>query len=235
MSAETGTMNHLLVAPEDWDNYWNKKNRGGILYALVAEFYRKFIIRPHLNRFIRKNFSAQSVLLHAGCGSGQVDRDIKEEYRLIGLDFSKRGLEVYQETNSGKCQTLLSDITKIDLPDESVDGVYNLGVMEHLNDREILQSMREFHRVLKPGGRIVLFWPPEYGLSVLFFKALRKVAWVLTLGRDVKFHPDEISRIPSKEKAYEWVSGGGITPLSYSFGPKDLFTYSVIVGEKPLK
>lgn len=69
MNADSSTS---LVDTQGWNEYWNRKNLGGTWYALVAAFYRKFIIRPHLNRFIYKYFAKNSALLHAGCGSGVV-------------------------------------------------------------------------------------------------------------------------------------------------------------------
>lgn len=220
----------LLSASREWDDYWNKKNRGGWLYGIVAEFYRKFIIRPTLNRVLRKNFPSGAQLIHAGCGSGQVDADIAADFKITGVDISPRALELYQESNP-RGSVLLSSIFQIRLPDASVDGVYNLGVMEHLTDEEIQTSLIEFHRILKVGGKVVLFWPPEYGLSVLFFKALRGIIKLVS-GKDVKFHPDEISRVQSRGWVTERVQQAGYAVTSYEFGPRDVFTYSIIVGQK---
>ena len=43
------------------------------IYDFIASFYRKYIIKRPLNFFIKKYFKPQSEILHAGCGSGQVD------------------------------------------------------------------------------------------------------------------------------------------------------------------
>jgi len=49
------------------------------------------------------------------------------------------------------------DITRIEYPDDTFDVIYCSHVLEHvLEDR---QAMREFHRVLKPGGWAVLQVP----------------------------------------------------------------------------
>jgi hypothetical protein len=85
--------------------------------------------------------------------------------------------------------------------------------------------------VLKKDGRIVLFWPPEFGLSVLFFKALTVVFRLFGKG-NVKFHPDEITRVRSRAHAYGILEQAGFRVVEYSFGPRDLFTYAVIAAEK---
>lgn len=216
-----------------WDIYWNKKNRGGLVYALIAEFYRKCIIRPNLNRFIHKYFIPGSTLLHAGCGSGQVDTDLNHDYKLIGLDFSEVALQIYKQTQQGRCETLHSSAFDIQLPDKSVDGVYNLGVLEHFSQEEIQKSLAEFRRILKDKGKLVIFWPPEFGVSVLFFKFLRGSIRLL-FRKDVKFHPDEISRLKSKAEAYQIFQAAGFRVVEYSFSLKDVWTYSIIVAEKSL-
>lgn len=223
-------MSDLVLEKAEWDEYWNKKNRGGILYSLVAEFYRKVIIRPNLNHFIRKYFKPGATLLHAGCGSGQVDKDICQDYKIIGMDISKRALEIYKETNTTG-DTLLSSIFSIQMPEKSLDGIYNLGVMEHFTEDQIQLTLLEFKRVLKDNGHIVLFWPPEFGLSVLFFKFMVK-ATKLLFRKDVKFHPDEISRVQSQSSVTALLKKGGFDVAEYSFGPRDVFTYSIIVGKK---
>jgi ubiquinone/menaquinone biosynthesis C-methylase UbiE len=170
--------------------------------------------------------------LHAGCGSGQVDTDIAGYVSITGLDISVQALKLFKKTNPG-CSVLHGSIFDIPLPAASVDGIYNLGVMEHFTEPEIGAILREFFRVLKPRGRILIFWPPEFGASVIFLKGVK---WSLenVLGKQgVKIHPDEITRIQSKASALAMFEAAGFSVSGYYFGPRDLFTYSVIVAEKP--
>lgn len=216
-----------LVDNQGWNDYWAKQNQGGRIYALVAEFYRKVIIRPNLNRFIRKHFETGASLLHAGCGSGQVDEDIRKEYKITGLDISARALQIYAQCNPGS-ETLHASIFDTKLPDASMDGIYNLGVMEHFTPVELEKILAEFKRVLKPGGKAVFFWPPEYGLSVLFFKTLRPIVKLFT-GKEPTFHPDEVCRVQSKRVVSEFLEMNGFKVVEYSFGARDAWTYSIIV------
>ncbi len=219
---------------QGWEKYWEnqKSHAGGLLYDAIAAFYRKFIIRRSLNWFTGKYFKPGSAVLHAGCGSGQVDTDIRHQFKITGLDVSVNALHFYKKTNKQFCQTLQGSIFDIPLPASSVDGIYNLGVMEHFTDAEIPKILNEFHRVLKSGGRMVIFWPPEFGLSVIFFKVLKFIFATFLGKKDIKFHPDEITRVRSKEHALDVFNKAGFTVLEYYFGPKDLFTYSVICLEK---
>ncbi len=225
-------VNTVLEDKQGWNEYWGKKkNSGGVVYDVIAEFYRKFLIRPSLNSFIKKHFPKGANILHAGCGSGQVDADIRHHASITGLDISPAALEIYNRENKGFCKTLHGSIFQIPVADATYDGIYNLGVMEHFTEEEIGRILAEFKRVLKPGGKLVIFWPPEFGLSVLFFKVLKTSLKLLT-GKEFKFHPDEICRIHSKAHAYEIFGKAKLEVLDYAFGPKDVFTYSVIVAQK---
>jgi dolichol-phosphate mannosyltransferase len=223
-----------LADDQGWDAYWDgqKTHTGGLLYDAVASFYRKWIIRPTLNHFVKRHLPPGAVVLHAGCGSGQVDADIRHHVAITGMDISVNALRLYRKVNRGHCQTLHGSIFAIPLPDESVQGVYNLGVMEHFTEEDIARILGEFHRVLKRDGRVIVLWPPEFGLSVLFFKAL---GWVFrnVLGKkDVKFHPDEITRVRSRRHVTGIFERAGFRVLEYSFGPRDAFTYVIVAAER---
>ena len=220
---------------QGWDAYWqDQKSTGGILYDTVAAFYRKFIIRRTLNRFVRAHFRPGARVLHAGCGGGQVDTDIASTVNVTGLDISVKALNFYKRTLQGRCRTLHGSIFDIPLGDGSMEGIYNLGVMEHFTEEEIDRILAEFRRVLSDEGRLIVFWPPEFGASVLFLKSLK---WGLEnlLGRkQVKFHPDEITRVRSRRHVTGIFERNGFNVLQYSFGPRDLFTYAIIVaGKRP--
>ncbi len=222
------------VDPQGWEEYWNvKKQSGRVIYDAVASMYRKFIIKPYLNAFITKTFPRGATLLHAGCGGGQVDTDIRKHAQITGLDISVNALNLYLKENSPHCKVVHGSIFEIPAPAGSFDGVYNLGVMEHFTEIEIQQILREFQRVLKPGGKVVLFWPPEYGISVTFFKMFKWVLTTVLRRTNVKLHPDEVSRLQSKRQALGIMHAAGFEQVQYSFGAGDLFTQVVLVASKP--
>lgn len=228
-------LNPSLVDPQNWDEYWSgkeTKKSDRKLYDLIAQFYRKFLIRPTLNHFIRKYFKPGSQVLHAGCGSGQVDADIREYVNITGMDISVNALRVFEYESQGKAKSLHGSIFEIPLPNCSMDGIYNLGVMEHFTHDEIDKILGQFKRVLRDNGKMILLWPPEFGLSVIFFKVLKFIIVALTGKKDVKFHPDEVSRIQSKKEARAILARNGLEMVEYSFSVRDIFTYSVLVAQK---
>ena len=217
----------------EWDEYWvaKKRNAGGALFDIIAAFYRRFIIKKALNHFMGRHFKPASQMLHAGCGSGQVDVDVSRIMRVSALDISPGALELYRIANGDRVALMHGSIFDIPLDEGRMDGVYNLGVMEHFTEAEIELALREFRRVLKSGGKVMFFWPPSFGLSVL---VLDSVHFLLNriLGMRVKLHPDEVTRVRSKEHVRGLLERGGFRLIQYYFGPKDLFTHAIVVAVK---
>ena len=215
----------------EWDDYWAKAPKThNRVYDRIAVFYRKYIIRPYLNRYFSRYFAGKGTILHAGCGGGQVEEGIFDQGSVLGLDISINALSLYKR-NHPKSDLVLGDIMTTGFRDRSFDGIYNLGVMEHFGKEEIHEILREFHRVLKTGGVIVLFWPPTYGATVIVLKGVHFI-FNSVLGKMIQLHPSEPSLIRSRNQAEEIASRAGFRLRSYDFGIADLFTYAVLVMEK---
>ncbi|BCX14702.1 MAG: hypothetical protein KatS3mg088_385 [Patescibacteria group bacterium] len=216
---------------KDWDYYWSGE-RKRIWYDFLAWFYRKFIISPSERFFLRKHFKKGSILLHAGCGSGETDKWINNFFKIVAVDFSKKALEKYKKNNPYVYKIILSDIEKMPFRESTFDGIYNLGVFEHYSKQNVLKILKEFHRVLKKNGKVVIFWPPEFGFSVFFFKALFLFLKTFVPYQKVKLYPDEVNRLKSKKEAEFYMRKSGFKLIDYYFGVCDLFTYCVLVGQK---
>lgn len=220
------------IDTQGWDGYWRSKSKPTLaVYDLIAAFYRKFIIKRSLNYFILRHFNSHSRVLHAGCGSGQVDREIGERIAISALDISPLALNIYKKANKHYRELILGSIFAIPAVDSAYDGIYNLGVMEHFSEKEIDAILAEFNRVLAPGGKVVLFWPPEFGLSVLFLKFVHFILNRL-MKRNIALHPPEITRVRSRRQISGYMKKANFTLVDYRFGIRDLFTYVVVVGVK---
>lgn len=234
-----------LIDPQGWDSYWSGTNQRketessprnetayeGTTYDLIAGVYRRMVIKRNLSRAIQRVFPPGSVLLHAGCGSGQVDADLQATMRITALDISPGALLLYARNNPQAVGIRHGSIFHLPFSDGSFDGIYNLGVMEHFTQEEIAQILTEFGRVLRPNGKIVLFWPHARASSVFVLRAVHFVMNRL-MKSEKKLHPPEISHMRSKKHARSILNGSGFDLADYGFGINDLFVQAVIVGKK---
>ena len=225
-----------MNTPGAWDGYWAAKRRGGDtagrLYERVAALYRRLLIKPTLDAALARSFPDGARLLHAGCGSGMVDRDVARRYRLTACDFSPLALACHAAEVGEAATRVQGDLFRLPFDDGTFDGVYNLGVMEHFQATDLGAVLAELGRVLTPSGRLVLFWPHRRAPSVLVLTLIHAVLNDV-LGRDVHLHPAEPSLLASREDAARHLAAAGLVLDSYTYGWRDLFTQAVVVARPP--
>ena len=113
------------------------------------------------------NLPTNSLVLDAGSGEGNVAINLAKKYglRIYGvdlLDFAvSKAISNSKELNlQNKVKFKLGDYTKLDFPDKTFDGIYTMETLVHVPDYK--KSLKEFYRVLKPNGKLVLF---EYTMA----------------------------------------------------------------------
>jgi ubiquinone/menaquinone biosynthesis C-methylase UbiE len=100
------------------------------------------------------------VVLDAGCGQGKALHALTERFhpeRLIGLDVEPEAMEdarAEAARHGLKAELVQADCAATGLPGGSVDLVFCHQTLHHLARQE--ETLKEFHRVLKPGGVLLL-------------------------------------------------------------------------------
>jgi SAM-dependent methyltransferase len=120
-------------------------------------------------------------LLDAGCGTGvnilllhaRVRRIIAMDFAGAAVTRCQRRLAEHGITNAEVSQ---GDITATNLPPASVDRILCMSVWQYMDDAQVRSALREFARVLKPGGRLVLH---VKNLSSLYLSTLWLIKRVL--------------------------------------------------------
>jgi dolichol-phosphate mannosyltransferase len=219
-------------APQDWESYWNAKERpSGKAYDLIAGSYRNLVIRRNLEASIFATYEDGSHLLHAGCGSGGVDTGLHARMKITAVDKSGAAIRTYKANNPTAHAIENADIMALPFSAESFDGAYNLGVLEHFTTAELERILRELNRVMKRGGKLVVFWPHSRATSVA---VLNSIHWIRrrVLNVQERLHPPEISLLKSRTWVEQVLRRTGFELESYSFGPRDFFVQAVIVAKK---
>lgn len=221
-----------LIDPQGWDRYWSaKQDKTGALYEMIAGACRRVVIKPNLSRVLKRVFPEGASLLHAGCGSGQVDTELQRTMRITALDISPEALSLYQRNNPAVEAIKHGDIMDLPFEINSFDGIYNLGVMEHFTHEQIARILSEFHRVLKPKGKVVIFWPHTKATSVFVLNAAHFLLNRI-MKKEKTMHPPEISLCHGRSEVRALLSKANLTLIDYQFGPQDLFIQAAVVAEK---
>ena len=231
VAASRAEIEPSLHDPQHWGAYWGQSSSlTKRTYAMIASIYRRLLIRPRLHRTLRGNVARGAQVLHAGCGGGQVDQGLHEELRITALDISPEALLLYQVHNPEAHRVRHGDILALPFADASFDGYYSLGVIEHFTEQEIERILAEASRVLRPNGKVILFWPHARATSVRVLGLAHKV--LARSGSKDTLHPAEISLLTSRAMAERILAAAGFQMISYDFGMVDLWIQAVIVAQR---
>jgi ubiquinone/menaquinone biosynthesis C-methylase UbiE len=151
--------------------------------------------------------------------------------KITAVDKSAAAIRTYRKNNPSAHSVESADIMALPFASASFDGAYNLGVLEHFTKTEIEKILNELNRVIKPEGKLVIFWPHARATSVAVLKG---VHWFLrdVLDKPEPLHPPEISLLRSKQWVADILAKSGFTLEKYSFGAGDFFVQAIIVAQK---
>ena len=99
--------------------------------------------------------------LEVGCGAGRLTRQLVTQFdRVVAVDVSADMIERAREAASaGPAPAEFHQVegTRLPLPDASVDHVFSVHVLQHLDDfGDVSAYVAEMARVLRPGGTMML-------------------------------------------------------------------------------
>jgi SAM-dependent methyltransferase len=121
------------------------------------------------------------MVLDVGCGGGGKSLALLKykPKELIGIDMDTNFIEKarqYAHQFDGKAKFICADASHTPLNDASLDLVTMLDAFEHLSKPE--KILTEAHRILKPGGRVLISFPPYYHPQGAHVSDLLPFPWV---------------------------------------------------------
>lgn len=214
-----------------WAQHWSKENQKSLSQRFFS-VYRRLVFARTVGYFANRYFPAHGVLVEAGSGTSETSRRIDKHggaRKLVAVDLL---LPVLARCDSVMDVCLGGDIFRLPFTDASVEGIWNVGVMEHFTHAQIDRILSEFHRVLRPGGRVIMLWP---GTDSLPQKLLRLAEAVINMNRGrhhFRFHPPEISLLESARHGRAVLSRNGFDTVTIDSGVYSLLAFKTVVGEK---
>lgn len=171
----------------NWRNVWEDDSKAGIPdFKLDHAMDRRSAELESLSEQEHMDFIDPrefEVVLDAGCGTGEnIVRLHSRVRKIIGIDYASGSIERCRKNLSEKritnAELLTASLTDIPLPDWSVDRIICFSVLQYLNHEEVRRTLREFVRILNPGGTVILHVKNS---SSLYWSALRAAKKLKTL------------------------------------------------------
>ncbi len=126
-------------------SYWWFQGRRKIVESLIDNFVSEV---PRRGR-----------VLDVGCGTGLMLARLRH-FEPVGFDFSPVSMQFCRMR--GLKNLLRGDVVKLPLADNSVDLILALDLIEHIERDDLM--IKEFNRVLRPGGYLVATVPAHESL-----------------------------------------------------------------------
>ena len=103
-----------------------------------------------------------SFVADVGCGNGKYMGINKENLFTVGTDRCFNFMEICKQKNP-TYQTFVADSLMLPLRSGSVDRLISIAVVHHFSTDSLrIQAISEFHRVLRTGGRCLIYvWAYE--------------------------------------------------------------------------
>jgi demethylmenaquinone methyltransferase / 2-methoxy-6-polyprenyl-1,4-benzoquinol methylase len=168
------------------------------------------------------------IILDVACGTGDVSLKLFEALhsnnpaatgRVIGLDFTYAMLPFAREkarNRSAAISWINGDAQSLPLPDGCCDVVsISFGIR---NVVDTAAALREFRRVLRPGGRLVIlefWWPPNpimaWMFNLYFRHILPRTATLLSGDKTRAYHylPNSVSTYLTPDRMSEMMTAAG--------------------------
>ncbi|WP_233267078.1 class I SAM-dependent methyltransferase [Tomitella fengzijianii] len=146
-------------------------------------------------------------LLDAGSGPGTITADLAEAVApgtVTAVEATDQAMELTRRTAAERdvnVRCVVTDVHRLDLPDDSFDVVHAHQVLQHVGDP--VQALREMRRVCRPGGVVAVrdadyagfTWFPQIPELDRWLELYRRAAWAN--GGE----PDAGRRLPAWERA----------------------------------
>jgi demethylmenaquinone methyltransferase / 2-methoxy-6-polyprenyl-1,4-benzoquinol methylase len=192
-------LNHVLSL--NIDKGWRRK---------VAEEFRDILADP------------EAQILDVACGTGDltIELNSRANASVIGTDFCRPMLEIAR-SKAPMISFVESDAMALSFEDNSFDAVTIAFGLRNLPNH--LNGLKELHRVIRPGGKIVVLECSNPSLPVFsqlykfyFESVVPRIGGIISGSRGAyTYLPDSVSKFPNKKKLALMIEEAGFIDVTF--------------------
>lgn len=193
-----------------------------LLSANIDKRWRK-LVSKHLKDILE---NPQALVLDVACGTGDLSIELQKhaKAKVIGTDFCRPMLAIAAEKNFKNklsISYLEADGMNLSFADKTFDAVTIAFGLRNFSNWQ--NGLRELHRILKTGGKLVIL---EFSEPVLpgfrqafqfyFSNILPRIGGAVSGSRGAyEYLPDSVSRFPNQKKLATMMREIGFSDVEY--------------------
>jgi SAM-dependent methyltransferase len=153
------------LSSADQSNIWESLVCREDLTSLSKAVRNPCRFQVELKHLIDALYREQAKIIEVGCFTGITSLLLDDRFDKTLFDLNRPALELSEELfrHFGKAGRFVAgDMFSMPFPEDSFDIVFNSGVLEHFDHQERVAALREYGRILKPGGSLIVAFPNHY-------------------------------------------------------------------------
>jgi ubiquinone/menaquinone biosynthesis C-methylase UbiE len=226
---------YLALLEAERAAWWSSENFDTWKNLYVSEYARGFYVVDTLRRYVPDFEVSGARVLDIGCGDAGVLIAFAERgARCAGIELDEKSLErgrVRAEEHGVEVDLRRGIAEELPWPDGSFDLVILDNVLEHVTDRG--KTLREIHRVLRPGGLLYQVTPkpfalyslwndPHYDLAGLVLMPRSMQIWYFEKVRGGGEGTYDVGVIPTRPRLRKMLRQAGFEPV---VSPRELWVH----------
>ena len=204
---------------DDISNNYDFLNR--ILSFGVDVYWRKKLIQC-------MNIKDGQYIIDIATGTGDVAFEINKQYNvsIVGLDISKNMLQIAKmklknnKNKNTKIEFVHGDAEKLPMGDNSYDHICISFGFRNLGNYD--KALKEFYRVLKPGGKLCILEFSQsrskffnFIFSVYFNRILPRIAAFISRADAYRYLPESVKYFPNESKIKDFLNSNHFTHIEF--------------------
>ena len=190
-----------------------------VLSMNIDKRWRK-LVRKKLQTILDR---PDAVILDVACGTGDLSIELQShsKAKVVGTDFCRPMLAV-AATKDAEIPFVEGDAMNLGFADASVDALTIAFGLRNLSN--FADGLAEFHRVLKPGGKLVVleFSSPvvpgfRQAFNFYFTRILPRIGGAVSGSRGAyEYLPDSVSKFPDQKRLAGLMRETGFVDVEYT-------------------